>query len=236
MARARSGADLIDDALARADVQEATDRHPRAEVLRYVNQGRAELYDLLVDAFGRSYFRSSSPWTITTTANTTLYTTNFPPTFYRLIGVRVGDCCGHGAMPLVPAQPMEEPWMLDPNVSGVPTHYQLRPNGISLYPEHEADHEVTVEWIPCVTDLADDSSTTNADGVNGWEEYAVEYAAMCIHRKDEEREGVQDCRNELDRLRQRIKRMAKNRDAYRPRRVQDVRGPRMGFPNRIGRW
>ncbi len=237
MARARSGADLIDDALLRADVQEATDRHPRSEVLRYVNQGRADLYDILVDAFGRSYFRSSSPWEITTEEDTTLYTDNFPPTFYRLIGVRVGDCCGHGSIPLVPVQPMEEPWFLDPSSSGVPSHYDLRPSGISLYPEHAADHLVVVEWIPCVTDLEDTTDEPAAsDGVNGWEEYVVEYAAMCIHRKDEEREGVRDCEREMSRLRERIKRMAKNRDAYRPRRVQDVRGPRMGYALGGRRW
>ena len=31
MARNRSGADLIDDAMKRADVEGETDRHPRAE-------------------------------------------------------------------------------------------------------------------------------------------------------------------------------------------------------------
>lgn len=232
MARSRSGADLIDDALMRADVQEATDRHPREEVLRYVNQGRTELYDILVDAYGRSYFRSSSPWTFTTTADTTIYTDDFPPTFYRLIGVRVSDCCGHGAVPLVPTQPLEEPWLLDPCSNGWPTHYDLRPNGIAIYPEHQANLQITAEWIPVCPDLADDSSTTNADGVNGWEEYPVEYAAMRIHRKDGDDAEVQDCIREMGRLRERIKRMAKNRDAYRPRRVQDVRGPRMG----LGRW
>ena len=228
MARARSGADLIDDALLRADVQEATDRHPRSEVLRYVNQGRTELYDILVDAYGRSYFRSPTPWEFTTTADTTLYTADFPPTFYRLIGVRVADCCGEGAEPLIPVQPLEEPWMLDTNPNGWPTHYDLRPNGISIYPEHQANLEIAVEWIPACPDLADDASTTNADGVNGWEEYVVEFAAMCIHRKDGDAGEVRDCVDNMGRLRERIKRMAKNRDAYRPRRVQDVRGPRMG--------
>jgi hypothetical protein len=235
MAKYRSGAALIDAALGRADVQDATDRHPRSEVLGYVNQGRTELYDILVDEYGRSYFRSPDPWVITTAENTTLYTDDFPPTFYRLIGVRVSDCCGHGATPLVPIQPMEEPWFLDPCPSGWPTHYDLRPNGIAVYPEHQANLRVTVEWIPACQDLADDTSTTNADGVNGWDEYVVEYAAMCIGRKDEEDGLIADCLREMERLKQRIKRMAKNRDAFRPRRVQDVRGPRMGYIPGLGR-
>jgi hypothetical protein len=224
---------MIDAALGRADVQEATDRHPRTEVLGYVNQGKTELHDLLVDAFGRSYFRSSSPWLITTTADTTLYTTDFPLLFYRLIGVRVADCCGHGAVPLEPIQPMEEPWFLDPCPNGWPTHYDLRPSGISIYPEHQANLLVTVEWIPVSEDVAD-SEESFLDGVDGWEEYIVEYAAQCIHRKDDDDNAVAKCDRAMMKLRERIKRMAKNRDAYRPRRVQDVRGPRLGFGG--GRW
>jgi len=229
MARARSGANLIDDALERADVQEATDRHPRSAVLRHVNQGRAELYDLLVDAYGRSYFRSPAPWVITTEAGTTVYTAGFPPTFYRAIGVRVTDSGGRGSMPLVPSQPMEEPWLLEPDSSGWPTHYDLRPDGIAIYPAHQPNLRVTVEWIPAVTDLADDDATTNADGFNGWEEYVIEFAARRIAKKDGDMDIVADCDREMTRLRERIKRMAKNRDAHRPRRVQDVRGPRMGL-------
>lgn len=235
MARNRSGADLIDDALLRADVQEATDRHPRPEVLRHVNQGRAELYDILVEARGKAYFRSATPWTVTTTADTTLYTSGFPATFYRLISVRVTDADGHGGAPLEPLQPQEEAWMLDPDAEGWPTHYDMRPNGIGIYPEHDADLRVVVEYIPCVTDLADDSATTNADGVNGWEEYVVEFAARRIAKKDGDMELIADCDREMARLKERIKRLAPNRDTFRARRVQDVRGPRMML-GRGGRW
>lgn len=241
MPRSRSGASLIDDALIRADVQEATDRHPRSEVLRYVNQGRTELYDILVEAYGRSYFRSSSPWVVTTTTDTTEYslgnpggTAAFPTTFYQLISVRVSDGDGNSSMPLEALQPQEEPWLRTPGADGWPTHYELRPASLGVYPEHQSGLLVTMEWIPVCPDLTDSSSTTNADGINGWEEYVVEFAARRIFQKDDEGQQAAECERELARLRERIKKMAKTRDRFRPRRVQDVRGPRMGL--RGGRW
>jgi hypothetical protein len=228
MPRNRSGASLIDDALIRADVQEATDRHPRSEVLRYVNQGRTELYDILAEAYGRSYFRSSSPFVITTETDTLVYSTDFPPTFYQLISVRVSDSNGSYSQPLDPLQPQEEPWLQSTSANGWPTHYELRPAALGIYPRHNADLTITMEWIPACTDLADSTSTTNADGFNGWEEYVVEFAARRIFQKDDEGQQAAECVQEMARLKDRITKMAKTRDRFRPRRVQDVRGPRLG--------
>lgn len=226
MARRRSGASLIDDAYKRADCEGYEDRHPRTEVLRYVNQGKAALRDLIVAARGKLYFRSSTPWTFTTTRNTILYTSGFPPTFYESIAVRV-DCNGCSPANLDLAQPLELPALLDKaRCSGWPTHYDLRPNGIEIYPRHDAGLTITVEWIPASDDITD-ASDSYADGYNGWEDFIVAYAAQKMAAKDDEKSVVADCEDEMRKLAARISLLAPKRDIHRPRRVQDARGARM---------
>lgn len=225
MARSRAGDDLIDDAYRRSDNEGATDRHPRADVLRYVNQGCAELYDLLIEARGRTYYRSATAWSFTTTADTTLYTASFPATFYRLVSIRVSD--GTVGEPLHPFTPMEEPELRTDGVAAYfPTHYELRPNGVVLLPEHSAGKTVTVDYIPTFTDLSDSGAST-FDGINGWEEYAVCFAARNMATKDEEWELARALESDMARLKERISKLAPHRDAFRPRRLQDVRGTRM---------
>ncbi len=228
-ARTRSGADLIDDAYKRADLESATDRHPRASVLRYVNQGGAELWDLLIEARGPEYFRAT-PQTITTTTETTSYALN--PSFYMLISARWEDEAGFGD-PLVPFDGQEEPALRDRqlNVTGYPSNYQLRrtvpgTDSLEVLPEHRADLSIIVEYVPCFTDLTD-ASSSYFYGVNGWEEYIVDYAARKMATKDEEWPLVRELDADMAMLRKRILNLAPKRDMHRARRVKDVRGPLM---------
>lgn len=229
MARIVSGQTLINEAYKRADNEDDQsppdpERHPRTDVLRYVNQGYAELYDLLVEARGRTYYRSATPWTVTTEADTTLYTDDYPEDFYRVISVRVSD--GATGQALHPFTPLEEPDLLSGGASHYPTHYELRPNGLAILPEHSAGLTVTVEYIPAIVDVTDDDDST-VDGINGWEEYIVCFAARCMATKDEEWQLAGALDADMARLKERIKKLAPHRDAFRPRRIQDVRGARM---------
>ena len=186
----------------------------------------AALRDVIIAARGKLYFRSSTPWTFTTTKNTVLYTAGFPLTFYEAIAVRV-DCNGCSPANLDLVGPLELPALVDKRrCSGWPTHYDLRPNGIEIYPRHDAGLTITVEWIPASDDL-EDSGTSYADGYNGWEDYIVAYAAKKMAEKDDEPAVQASCVSEMAELAARIKLMAPKRDIHRPRRVQDVRGARM---------
>lgn len=225
MANNVSGQTLINEAYKRADVEGATDRHPRTDVLRYVNQGRREFFDLLVEANGRSFFRSATPWTITTTASTSLYTSGFPSAFYELVSVRSSD--GSVQEPLIPFTPTEEPGLRSPRQAAhLPTHYEMRPNGICLLPEHAPGHSVIVEYIAAPTDLTD-ASDSNLDDINGWAEFVIDFAARCIAFKDEEWELMRALDSDMARAKERVARLAPKRDRYKPRRASDVRGPRM---------
>jgi len=217
MARTRTGAELIDDSYKRADLVAATDRFPRTEVLRYVNQGGAALYDLLIEARGRAYYAVKPASTITTTASTSRYT--LPTAFYRLSSVRVG---GAGGYTLSPFTPQDEPWLRDPGATAPkPTHYEIQPGYIELLPLHSAGESVVVDYVPYFTDLADSSNTF--DGINGWEEYVVDFAARCMLIKEDELQLVGKIEQDMAKLEMRISKLAPGRDAFRAERVKNVR-------------
>ncbi len=233
MARTRSGEDLINDSLARADA-EGTDttggRNPRPGVLRHVNQGGAELWDLLIEARGPEYWRAPAQ-SITTTANTTSY--DLEDDFYLLISVRAEDSAGDRGEPLLPFSTQEEPSLRDTRNSsdGFPTHYQLRratdgTNSITVLPVHAAGHTIVVDYVPIFTDLEDDPASV-FPGVNGWEEYIASYAAKKMATRDDEMTLVNELRKDMAEIRARIMKLAPKRDMHRARRVKDVRGPRL---------
>ena len=221
MARARSGQDLINDAYVKVDLQGFTDRYPRTEVLRHVNQGGAELWDIILEAQGRAFGRSLTPWSITTTADTTLYTSGYPADFMDLLAVRLAGPDGEMIAPLLPAE--EALHREDDTSAQTPEFYQLVPGGLVLLPEHDAGHTIVVDYIRNWTDLSDSSGST-FDGVNGWEEYIVCHAAREMMLKEGEDGMAAQLQGDKDRLAARIMRRAVTRDMYRPRRARDVRG------------
>ncbi len=229
MARTRSGLALIDDAYDRSDNIGAIARHPRVNVLRYVNQGGAELWDLLIEARGPEFWRATAH-EITTTADTTSYALN--TAFYMLVSVHVKDANDEGNEPLIPFSTQEEPFLRDESngSDGFPTHYQLRRSSagadtISVLPEHDANLTIVVDYVPVFTDLTD-ASDSYFYGVNGWEEYIVAYAAHKMAVKDEEFQLASVLVDEMKSIRARIMKLAPKRDMHRARRVKDVRGPR----------
>ncbi len=224
--RGRRLDDLRNDAYKRADCEGATDRHPSADVTRYLNQGGTELYDILVEARGRAYFKKKPPLSITTLAGTTSY--DLPPDFYRLVSVRRQ---GQGGDLLRSMQPQDEPWLREPaNTTSFPTHYELEPANIELLPLHAPGTVIIVDYVPVYTDLVADADQVN--GVNGWEEYMVCFAARCMAVKDEEWQLVGAVKSDMASLKMRIAGLAPKRDAFRAERVKNVRG----FGGRTGGW
>jgi hypothetical protein len=196
-------------------------------VLRYVNQGCTELYDLLVEARGRTYYRAT-PTTLTTATNTTRYA--LPASFYRLISLRVSGRQGYC---LEPFSPQDEPWLREPGVTAdKPTHYEIQPGYVELLPLHRASLSIVVDYVPVFTDLADD--TTPFDGINGWEQYVTYFAAREMYSKDDEAAKVGEQNQAMQMLAKRIQGLAPKRDAFRAERVKNVRGGGGGFP--WGRW
>ncbi len=218
MARTRTGQELVDDAYLRADLVGATDRHPRTEVIRYINQGCTELYDLLVEARGRTYYGVTAP-TITTLGGTSLYA--LPAAFYQLISIRVS---GAGGYCLEPFSPQDEPFLREPSGTvAKPTHYEIQPGYVELLPLHSAGSAVVVRYVPVFTDLFDTNLST-FDGINGWEQYPVCWAAREMLVKDGDTEGAAgDQEAAMKAMAMRIGKLAPRRDSFRAERVKNVR-------------
>lgn len=227
--RTRSGQDLINDSYLRADLVGAEDRHPRDAVLRYVNEGAAELYDLLVEARGRTYFRVNPPWPITTAANTTRYA--LPTDFYQLISIRVAGIEGFS---LDPFDPQDEPRLRAPSGTvSKPHRYEMQPGFVEMLPLHMPGVSVIVDYVPVCPELTDDTTST-FDGINGWEAYIAYYAAREMLFKDGEKDDAAAQTAEMASLAKRIGKLAPQRDRFRAERVKNVRGRHFSLGGR--RW
>ena len=223
MARTRTLSQMREESYRRADCEGAYDRHDRADVDRDLNQGSAEMWDALIEARGAEYLQTSA--TLTTTADTSSYAlTSAAPTFYILIGVRVDETGGY---PLTKFAPHEEAALRDPNAGGGwPTHYQLRRTGagvssLVILPEHEAGLTIAVDYVPAFTDMVDDTDTF--DGLNGWEDYPIDFAARKMAMRDEDWDLADRLEKDMARTKARIMRVSPKRDLHQARRSRDVR-------------
>jgi hypothetical protein len=104
----------------------------------------------------------------------------------------------------------------------------VQPGFIELLPLHVAGEIVIIDYIPVFTDLIDDPGSF-FDGINGWEEYVVCFAAKDMAIKDAEWDFVRELRAEMNALRARIAKLAPARDAFRAERVKNIRGNRGGW-------
>lgn len=222
MARTRTLAQLRADVRQRADVESEDERHPDSDVDRYVNQGKAELRDLMIEVRGRSYFRSSPPQTITTVRGQTKY--DLEADFLRLISIRRDGVMGRTLDPFTPQQ---EPALRFPNGGGgafYPSHYELQPGTIELLPSPAAGLVFIVDYIPASPDLVADDDLL--DGYDGWEEFVVVVAARAIATKDQEWDLLHVLDADKKALTTRIQKLAPNRDAFRAETIKDVRQTR----------
>lgn len=214
MARSRTYLEMKEEAYRYADATGDVLRHPLADVGRWVNKGLAELYDLLTEARGRDYYRSSS--TITLVSGTVDYA--LPATFYKLVGFRRTD--GGALLPYEPAQDAElrDGAAMVPNS---PRYYQLRGANVTFLPTPSTG-TVECDFVPAFVDLSADGDTF--DGVSGWEDYACLFAARRMAIKDEAFELAATLAGDMAGLAERVRRLAPTRDSGAARRVKDVRG------------
>ncbi len=237
MARPRTLSQLREQAYRDADVEGADDRHDQADVDRDLNAGAAEFWDEFIAANGAGAVQADEPFEITTLANTVTY--DLPEDYYILVQVRVdGDTGG----PLTPFDDHEEAELRQSGWTGLPTHYQIRRSVqmddgnantttgtarqvIDLLPAPAADRTVLVKYAPHAPELTEESDVL--DGLNGWEDYAIKFAAREIASRDDEDALYAKLDKRLGEMRARIHRMAPKRDQHQARRVRDVRGPKM---------
>lgn len=217
MARTATLSELRTGAYRRADQENLTERFPTSEVTGYVNDGIAELWDMLVNANGYSYYGITS--TINLVAGTSSY--SLPADFYKLHKViYVGSTLG-GRLELDRLSEADEV-ALQVATSRVPLYYRVRSGFLDVLPRPATSASLSLSYVPCATKLVSDNDTF--DGINGFEEYVVCYAARRMSIKDADFELANMIYQDMNRQIERIERMAADRDKGHPERVQDIRG------------
>lgn len=191
-----------------------------AEIINWINQGKKELEDLLVGAFGEDYFASSLSWSVTA-SNVENYSLSVltTGTFYKLMGVdyRNGSLWAdmdpytfkeRNNYQTAASQPT-----LSPN--GSRYRYRIIGSNINIKPAPTVGSVFQIHWTPQQVNMSSTLDTFN--DVNGWSEYPVVRASICV--KDKEESDTSILQTDLQRMQARINGMKIHRDASGPMKV-----------------
>lgn len=186
------------------------------ELTSYINYSVAELYDLLVGAYGSDYYVTSTTFSVT--SGTDAYA--LPTDFYKLRGVDI-QINGGEYLTLQPFNFNERNtqngvgwnFLLDPTF-----RYQIVGSNLKFTPIPVGTYTVKLWYIPTATKLVADGDTF-AD-LNQWSEYVIVDAAIKMLQKEES--DVSVLMAQKADLRKRIENMAQNRDAANPSSVSDI--------------
>ena len=244
MARTRTVAELITESLQLADMESVSnfvDNSLNGETTRYINQGIAELYDLMIQSFGEEWYMFQNQ-SIVTEAGTAEYDIFGDATdnFYLLRGVDLvvdSNTC----IPLSPYNFLDRhqdsrltsrsglgrnagaqmQYRLTGDLGGdggegAAGDYQPR---IRFTPTPQAAHTIRLWYFGHAPELVDGDSW---DGFNGWEEYATVFAAIKLRNKEES--DTTDLLLRKQELVQRISDIAANRDLGRNEVIYDIEG------------
>jgi len=188
------------------------------ELISYINNSYAELYDLLVGAYGNDYY--SKEYQFSTNGNSNEYA--LPKDFYKLLGVDY-IISPNGVLTLKPYQLNERNryqngtyWSALVGVYG--PRYRITSNNIHFAPNPDGAYNIKLIYVPVCPTLK--LETDRLDGVNGWEEYIIIDAAIKMLQKEES--DITVLAAQKGAITARINLMAENRDAGQSFRVTDV--------------
>lgn len=171
-------AQLRTNARSRADMPSTT-FVTNAELNTWLNEGIAIVHDKLVAAYSGDYLESSASFT--TDGSEYL---DLPNDFYKLIGLDLG--VGGTTYTLQPFETAERSIYANSSFTAWPDIPRYKFSGadrIRLLPAPNANATGTIWYIPKATTLSGDADTVSFP--NGWERYAVVYAAIQMLMKEE---------------------------------------------------
>ena len=181
-----------------------------SELTSYINSSLAELYDLLVAAYGDEYFLAN-PYPISVVTGTADYT--LPTDFYKLKGV---DASVNGSqwLNVLPFNFNER----NRGQNGAPETLRYRIMGSNIKFNPAVSASVQIWYVPVAPTLVSDADTFN--DVNKYSEYIVVDAAIKMLQKEESDVSVLMAQKQA--LKRRLEEMAGNRDAGSPESVTDI--------------
>jgi hypothetical protein len=186
------------------------------ELVGYINSSLAELYDLLVAAYGEDYFIDE--FDITTASNTAAY--DLPDDFYKLKGVdaKINTSDWFTVRPFnfnERNRNQDVAWGL---TAGPNIRYRLLDAQIKFSPVPEGIYSVKLWYVPLAPILAADDDTFN--DLNQYAEYVIIDAAIKMLIKEES--DVSVLMNQKMAMKRRLEEMSLNRDAGQPESISDI--------------
>lgn len=186
------------------------------ELNGYINASIAELYDLLVSAYGADYFLAEHSFG--TVINTIDYA--LPVDFYKLKGVdaNINDNNWFSVRPFnfnERNRNQDVTWGL---LNGPTIRYRLMGSNIKFSPAPNATYQMRIWYVPLATILVADSDSF--DDLNQYAEYVVIDAAIKCLQKEESDVSVLAAQKMA--MKRRLEEMADNRDAGQPDSVSDI--------------
>lgn len=199
-----------------ADIENATDRFPDAELQDYLKTAHREWWDFLINNGGGHLFETTH--SVSTVADTA--TVALASDHYRMVGV---DATVAGWTRTLEPIPVGERNRY--SAGGISWHgltrigYRVLGANLRLYPTPDAVYALTVHYLPeAEVDFGTGSNTV--DGYNGWDEYVVLTAALNVLTKDNRR--TEHVEKRLTRLEENVISSLGSMDVGEPPRVTDV--------------
>lgn len=201
--------------------QENSDFISDSELTSYINESRAELYDLILSRF-EDYYSASATFTVASGA----WTYPLPSDFYKLRGIDV-DVGGEWAtVHKFDFEARNSFTAINRRLQGsqAEVRYRVVGGNIQFLPKDRAPGLYQIWYTPRVTKFVNDTDTID-DVLDFGEFMAVDAAIKCLTKEESD---VTDLKMQKDGLRQRILAMTSGRDQNEPERIIDVRRGHMG--------
>jgi hypothetical protein len=234
MPRSRTLAALRNDVLTRVDMVGST-WAPTADINEWINQAWAELYDLLIDT-GEKYYLTTPAPVFTTSTGTDIYP--LPADHYKTLGV---DALISGTqwydLHRYQFERRNDYTITAGDWSGVsPVLYDIRAGYLHFIPSPPGNYTVRHYYYPAAVRMVNDTDTI--DGVNGWELFAINYAAKMLAERDDNAELAAALTQEMLRQSQRITTFASDRNVGEAPQTRVARGRAWtpGLPRRWWTW
>lgn len=214
---------IIQAATERADMVNSTFLSA-AEWKANANASLQELQEKLIEAYGSDYF-VQTPYSFTTDGSADAF--DLPSDFFKLLGVDLqlspsSAQPGVGWITIWRFNFAERNQFSLPNVFTVwgrgNIRYRLRGSKIWLQPTPQGGQTLRLWYVPVFTPLVDDADTY--DGMNGWEEFAINLTAKkALVKEESDTSGVDAL---LGAQEARLTSITENRDAGAPQTTVDV--------------
>jgi hypothetical protein len=190
-----------------------------SEINGWLDDGIRHLYDKLVHSRGADYYRVQSA-SVALVPGTAIYA--LPATYYQVLAVVLFDGQHYYKPRKFQSEELADLLNMQSTGGGLADiKYCLTPTAVEFRPVPSgAGWSFFVLHVPAFTTLAADGSTF--DGVNGWEDWAILWAAIRCLAKEESDTGP--LQQQLQMTDQRILSLAPMRDSNATARVRDTRG------------